>query len=318
MTAGRLSLILLGLCAASACTGRVVDLDQTKASRQPAAGIWVDDQRLYWLTVDGSVQSCVKTNCAHTTITYVGDGMVFATVDAGRVYWLSPNGSIFSCPRASCGSKPTLATQDPALSSRRPVRSSASNQFFIHRDYVYWGSEADLYRCPASGCVIPELLASDGNVDYIAFDETCAYWTGANGLRRVPLDASEPPTVLVQAASGRLAVTDDFIYWASEMEIARCSKPDCDDSSSTRLVTPDDTLTGLAGFKIDDKSMYWLEANSLLSCPLPDCAQKVALTTPTVARPIMDDSARFAVDASDIYWLEETDSTGPSIHKTVK
>jgi hypothetical protein len=109
---------------------------QTIPIPDPVRFLFVDETRLYWLTGSSSFtkfQSCLKSNCAQTIITYAANEgpvmLIDAAVARGSVYWAflysvyscpsagceSAGYTIYSCPSAGCESAPTRVVSDPSL-----------------------------------------------------------------------------------------------------------------------------------------------------------------------------------------------------------
>jgi hypothetical protein len=328
---------LLCFCYLTGCTGRALDLDNAAPEsagavlpKEAVGAVWVDDQRLYWLTppeerrsdtdtllesgarVD--LHSCLKLDCEHTRVTYMRgvNSTITVAVAGGHVYWLYSRSVIHSCPAEGCAAEPVLVTLDPALFSR--------NTIFAHREYVYWSSDFDLCRCTASGCpATPEVVARSASTGYLVFDDARAYWPAEAGIFSAPSDGSEPPQMVIElpgasdppgegAPSDRvrgLAVGDGYLYWTTGKQVFRCPVADCSAAGPTLLTTADADITGL---KIDGSAMYWLESGAVHSCPLSGCAKSSALTPPKVGQLRSGfQSASYAVDATDIYWLEAPD-----------
>jgi hypothetical protein len=307
--------------AAPASSTSTVEPDPVLVTGQKFAGVLVDEQRLYWLTDQGGFQSCAKADCEHSRLTYsttrTGPSAIAAA--GGHVYWAtSYPPTIISCPIAGCGSKSTLVVEDPSLHA--PI--------FAYRDYVYWSSDFDIYRCPASGCAVtPEVVVTAALADSLVFDEALVYLIGETGILSAPIDGSETPTLVIALSDTpqALAVGRGYLYWATSRQVFRCMIASCDTSASL-LVTTD---AFLSGFRVDSSAMYWLEGASVHSCPLPGCEQSVALTSPKVADLYTStQNLRFAIDEIYVYWLEMADQTpesplppkswGKSIRRTAK
>ncbi len=87
-----------------------------------SAALAVDNTNLYWTNGDpsglGSVQQCVKTNCAATVTTLASgrSGPLGIAVDATDVYWVE-DGSVYRCTIGGCGGSPTTvaATSGQAI-----------------------------------------------------------------------------------------------------------------------------------------------------------------------------------------------------------
>ena len=343
MTRLSLGLVSLCLCCLSACAGRAVDLDRAPSSSAGAEpdpdlvsspgnvqGVWVDEQRLYWVSyadagssnIDKPFHSCLKTDCKHTTLRYAKEGaeLNVATVAAGHVYWASYGNFIYSCPSEGCGARPITLAQDPS----RP------EPLFANQGYAYWPSEFDIYRCPASGCTAtPEVVALDANSNEsrLVFDESRVYWMNRAGFMSAPLDGSGPPQLVLQFASDERALRAagrGYLYWTVGKQAFRCAIASCDASPPTLLATANGEIHEL---EIDDFSMYWLANGVIQSCPLPGCEHSTALT-PAKAWPpgdsafTVENAPAFAIDASHVYWIEEADPSGQSsrtvIRKTAK
>ena len=345
MTHHSLSLVLLYLCSLTGCAGHAVDLDHTAPAAStpigPDAGIviakegfahvWVDDQRLYWLTQFGTFQSCVKASCEHTRLTYVNGNpeshLLSAAVANGHVYWVSDRNIVFSCAAEGCDAGPVMVVQDSIL-----------QRIYAHQDHVYWSSDRDFYRCPASGCgATPEIAISETSPAFPAFDGTRIYWIGGFGIMSAPADGSASPELVVDWHLGAewiqsIAVGGEYLYWAAGTQAFRCPIASCNASAPTLLVTGNDRIHDL---RVDVTTMYWSDnghtdkwsrlTDIVRSCPLEGCEQSTALTPPRLRGHSLDanDSSTFAIDATDIYWIDVGDDPSSptrinTIRKTAK
>jgi len=324
MTRRGLKLVSLLLCCLTGCAGHTVDLDRTApASSAPTssdpsvfaeeglAGVWVDEQRLYWLTYFGTFQSCLKADCEHTRVTYAKgshEQAVPVAVANGHVYWALDLARVFSCPAEGCGGEPVKVVRDPGLRAH----------IYANQDHVYWSSDVDIYRCAASGCgPTPEVVVSGAIAGQLAFDETHAYWVSTGGITggimRARADGSQPPEPVVdwEQPDGlrSIAVGGGYLYWVSGAHVFRCPTANCNASATTLLVTTDGAIYDVTALMVDASAMYWQKASTGYTCPLEGCEQPAALTPSRVpSTPLgVNDAASFAVDATDVYWLDEGD-----------
>ena len=135
----------LALDHAAPAESATTDAEDPFVSTGSVSGVWIDEQRLYWLASESSlsVQSCRTPDCERTTLSYArSQQLVSVAVADGRVYWTSGS-SLFSCTAEGCQGKPLRLAEDPAVYGRA---------IFARRDYIYWSSDFDIYRCPAQGC----------------------------------------------------------------------------------------------------------------------------------------------------------------------
>ena len=323
----RVDLCAVACFCLTACSGRIVDLDHTPSttavwhapaavSQQGFTSVWVDQRRLYWLTGLSSIQSCLKADCVHTPLIYspnhepVTD--VIAAIAGNHVYWTSMGPTIFSCTTDDCQAGPVPITQDPGL----------SGPLFANGDYVYWSSDFDIYRCRASGCAgPPEVFVTSAFAKAMVFDETRAYWTDTVRIMRAPLYpeaaqiAVEPPTTVFEPSSGDTAISSlalggGNLYWSAHGQIFRCPAAGCGAFRTTILSTKNELITNI---KLERSTLYWVEGEQIRSCALPYCSQPIVITPPKVASvEYLRESARFAVDADDVYWLEARASADAS------
>jgi hypothetical protein len=140
----RVGLSVIAFFGLIGCTQQVVDLDREEsltptstADHDPAvvlkqepASVWVDEQRVYWVSAYGRIQSCRKTDCAHTLLDYNDTDYedARAVIAGGQVYWTA-GGTIFSCAAEGCQPRPLVVTQDPAL--RPPAFADGSQSIGI-------------------------------------------------------------------------------------------------------------------------------------------------------------------------------------------
>ncbi|HET7543927.1 MAG TPA: hypothetical protein VFK05_28845 [Polyangiaceae bacterium] len=309
------------------CSAKVVDLDQQPPAMasddavvvltEERASVWVDEQRLYWVTGFRKIQSCRKTDCAHTLVDYTSsvrgeNETVNAVVSGAHVYWTSTSqNTIYSCPSDGCEPTPRIVTKDPAL------RSSP----FADGDYVYWASAFDIYRCPAEGCDgAPELVAADSTAQAMAFDEQRAYWNDGTRIMSAPKDGSEQAELLldgIDEAQLNLTVGDGALYRSDGKSIFRCAAGNCSASPRAPLVTGEGRVSDI---RLDGNKLYWIDADALRSCTLPDCSELFAITPASPIRAVLVGDERFAIDASDLYWLAPRAQglAGVEIRRTAK
>src|SRR6185369_1071389 len=259
------------LCGLTACGGHTVDLDGAGANsaspqgNEPPVvsntlinGVWVDDQRLFWLAGSGeeygTFESCLKGDCEHTRQRYVA-GIQWASdaaVGDGYVYWTRLE-AILSCDVNGCSGKPTTV-----------VQGSGHQRIFANRGYVYWPAEPDLYRCRSNGCsAIPEVVAiNTHSVTKLAFAETHAYWVDSAGtsILAAPADGSELPKLVIElppesAAIAALAARNGYLYWTVSEQLFKCSIAACSVSTATLLTVAEAPIQDL---KADDSGLFWL------------------------------------------------------------
>jgi hypothetical protein len=342
VTHHNLSLVSLCLCYVAGCAGRDVDLDhRAPASSAPMgsdqavvfaeeglAGVWVDDRRLYWLTRFGTFQSCVKTDCEQTRLSYAKgnhEQAVAIAIANGHVYWTLDLLSVFSCAAEGCETEPAMVVKDPGLRA----------QIYAHQDHVYWSSDVDFYRCPASGCAAtPEIAVSDAIPYLPVFDDARVYWHSGAAIMSAPADGSGLPELVfewdpsLKWGIGDLSVAGGFLYWRSDRHAFRCAIASCNTSAPTLLVTWDLPVYNLT---IDASAIYWRggvtdnrPADTIYTCPLERCEQPTALTPPRLATPVgVKESSTFAIDATEVYWLDLGDDQwlsrrAKTIRKTAK
>jgi hypothetical protein len=342
----------LGLAGLGACSGKSVDLEQPMAaSGSSGAGgsaaaaelvfeqhgtpllnkLLVDDTRLYWQTEDSVFQSCLKSGCQHSVITYSKNadqnGWSNVAVSAGQVFWqaYSPRGEIDSCPRAGCAGKPTRLIRDPDMNFDAGITSQNGD--------VYWRSTFDLYRCAASGCGQAPAIVDLGERDIPQFDGAYAYWidsdlnTGSTFIRRAPLDGSSPAATLYEITDTPrtapdvqwLAIAGDRLYWTDRAaRVLSCPSSGC--SGDPTLL---DSSMSLKGYlEADSAGVYWIEgeqypydSNSVHFCPSAGCASgSSALTGLGVAA--------YALDADSLYYIDQVsmdwNGMGGQIHRVAR
>ena len=308
----------LGCAWLSGCSGHNVDLDNAAAAgssavagridavilnheSDPISGqLTTDETRLYWSTWGGKVQSCLKTDCANTVLTYADNAAIVdaagmpprVSASAGHLFWtgIAPDYTLFSCPITGCTGSPTKVFRDG-----RGIQGLVSDS-----DYAYWASSLDLYRCQANGCgPTPELVAS-GKIQAPVVVGENAYWldSEASGvsIRTGSKDGSGATSVLVQAARAPLyfTVNADTLLWENGTgQILSCRLPDC--SGAPTVVVDDPSDSYKTSLIADDTRVYWRnDANLVQSCPLSGCTEPVTVSA--------DEIQSFTVDSDFVYW----------------
>ncbi len=329
-------LTALGLSCAwlAGCSGHNVDLDRADAAATDTSGridavilqhandpiasrLVVDDARLYWSTWGGNVQSCLKTECANTVLTYASKASTAepatsprVSASAGRVFWRStaPNDTIFACPTAGCANSPTKIFRD----------SKAVHGLTSDADYAYWASDIDLYRCKSSGCgPTPELVAL-GQVQSPVVSGQNAYWltfeAGGGSIQSAPKDGAAPASVLLPAEADAMSFTvnGDTLFWQNrDYQILSCTLPDC--SGDPTLVI-DNTASYKNDLTADDTRVYWrTDKNLVQSCELSGCTEPMTVST--------DQAQSFTVDSDFIYWADldaRYPYVGLNVHRLAK
>ncbi len=297
-------LVVLALALGAACGGRSVNVDRanpsdgtggtTSVDRSPNTILterinqfWVDDTRLYWQTQEGSLQSCLQSDCSHSTISY---GTTAGTFAVGRndVYWV-PRGLsqllIYTCPKAGCSGNPTTVLHDP---NGVPQTLSADG------DYFYWSSAFDIYRCPVSGCgPTPEVVASGHTIGApLTFEGDNAYWP-------IPETLAEAETGAAGAA-GNSGEPDGVLY---------APKNGSAPVKVLRFPADKESATGANGgfssyhsYAFDSQRVYWFDGSGrILSCPLEGCSETGAVQLGSSST-----NSRFmlSVDNAGLYWFE--------------
>jgi hypothetical protein len=342
----------LGFAGLVACSGNSVNLDQPMAAAgSPGAGggaaaelvfeqhgaplvneLLVDDARLYWQTEDFVFQSCLKSECQHSVITYSKtadlNGWKNIAVSGGQVFWRAnpPQGEIDSCPSAGCAAKPTRLIRDPDMNVNAGISSQNGD--------VYWRSTFDLYRCAASGCgQAPTIVDLGDERDMPQFDGAYAYWidsdvnTGSAFIRRAPLDGSSPAATLYEITDTplttldiqSLAIAGDRVYWTDAgARVLSCPSTGCSGDPTVL-----DSSTPLKGYlQADSAGVYWIEgegypydSNSVHFCPSAGCdSGSSALTGLGVAA--------YALGADSVYYIDQVsmngNGMGGQIHRMAK
>ena len=165
-----------------------------------------------------------------------------------------------------------------------------------------------------SGCAgPPEVFVTNSFAKAMVFDETRAYWTDTTRIMRAPLYAEtpqslvEPPTSVFEPSSGdaavlSIAVGGGYVYWSAHSQIFRCPTSDCGTSRMLIFTAENQLITSI---ELDGGHLYWTEGELIRSCALPECSRPTPIAPARVAAvEYLRESARFAIDASDVYWLE--------------
>jgi hypothetical protein len=150
----------------------------TDTTTQTTTGFGVGASTLIWPTKD-AVTICgllFSPNCTEKQ-QYAGDG--YPIVADGKAVWR--NGTeIDSCLLGDRGCSEAVK---PVTSSRQPSHLTGDDSA------VYWRDALDdrIYRCPFSGCTVPDTIATSIGtaVDAgLAVDDDYIYWSDAKGIER--------------------------------------------------------------------------------------------------------------------------------------
>jgi hypothetical protein len=228
--------------------------------------IVVDDERLYWTTTNGALQSCLKDDCSNAALTYTEDANAYAqgpfAVSAGNIFWLGD--AISTCPTSGCVGAPARLIQDPAVSSQGVA---------AHAGHVYWLSAVELYSCAASGCGAAPKPVPFGDRWLPRFFRGNAYW----------LDVADGPSIDRPPAGG-------------SMSIQRASEDGSGDP--TIVVAPDESPN--PSFALGGQHLYWLNNGNIWRCPLAGCQGEAEQFEPNATTKV-----KLRADDSGVYWTEE-------------
>jgi hypothetical protein len=202
----------------------------------------VDDDYLYWQSIDATIWRCPPENCAEKTSliafrdSILQRGHDSLVVDAARIYWFDTEGLsnvIKTTAKDGTGMARTLATN---------VISPA--HLVVDANNVYWMEAPDgmaVKTCPLTGCPEePTVVVSQSR----------------------PVGSS---TGKQSAPFGGLSVDEDQIFWRLQFvspggptpegmdSVRACSKHDCG-TNSTALVERQTRIEQLA---VDATHVYW-------------------------------------------------------------
>lgn len=252
-------------------------------------------------------------------------------LSGGWLYWIVANGEphgIAACSATGCA-QPSFVQTD--------VRGAIAGD---GEGVVYWfdqngslmriaagASSAERVREGANELSDPLSLSVQG--DYIYFNDL---GSGSSSIRRVRKDGTGAAELVVTDDEiWDFSVTDDAIYYASEIltgRVVECPLDDCLAGGTTLAANqryPE-------GVQVDRNEVFWLnnqrfsrlENNTrqslatLLSCVLPDCAsvqKRLSDVALDGSIPVQHLGPRFAFSSNAVVWLEQFHGAGASLRR---
>jgi hypothetical protein len=136
---------------------------------------------LAWAEPKGRVRGCTHAACTPLDFAPEGGRQSSQSVatDGKRVYFTegATGSTIVACPIAGCTTKETIASGQ-----------TFADDLHVDGGYLYWtinfSDAALLVRCPTTGCGTENplpILAPQGTLGSIAFDDTFIYWIETSG-----------------------------------------------------------------------------------------------------------------------------------------
>lgn len=298
------------------------------AHQNGAVQIFVDDARVYWVTAaenqvapPASIRSCLKEECASTTITYFTlensvPGNMKVTIDSESVYWevegynTTPT-IVESCPLAGCAPQPVTVI------SNIDGTSIASDGTFL-----YWASalETSIFQCVPGNCRATQmtLAQTQGSPDLLEVTGGYAYWVASDAAaslaihRMATTGASAVETLatgLNQTAS--LFVREPYVYFTNSDSIGqvlRCAVTGCP-SGPTAIAS---ALAFPTSVVADDANAYWIDVGyvsneadgAFVKCAVGGCG-----TQPTMRASSQSfwnvQGHGVAIDDQYVYWVAQ-------------
>jgi hypothetical protein len=244
--------------------------------------IAIDTENVYWYSAGGAVKRVPLgggsiVTLASGTPALGATGHRYLAVDGTNVYWITPT-ALNAAPLA--GGPTTALTALPVSGSNPNPGTLSASSIAVGGGYVYWGDLSDqIMRIPVAGGT-PELLASGTYVTEIALDETNLYATSGKSVIEVPLAGGPVTTLATGTFPASIAVDADDVYWSDNgMEM---HDPDY----------PPDVQGANVNFGM------------VMKTPLQGGSATTLATSVGTRRGW--EASFVAVDASNVYWLENT------------
>ena len=302
-----------------------------------AVEVFVDDQRVYWLTEpendlapQASLRSCLKDQCAATVAIYVtatngSNGYIDDVgIDGTSVYRYlrSPASSVQSCPRAGCGQGPSTVV------SNIDETSLASDGTFF-----YWasGQETFIFQCSPDNCRATQraLAQAQDDPSSLVVSQGYAYWIKLGSPReivRVATDGLSPVETIVTgqnvsvtrspALPPSLSVREPYVYFTNSDSsglVLRCPVTGCPSSGPTVVASMLSVPTSVVA---DETKAYWINVGgegltadgSLAACAVTGCGTRTTTLafgqTFWVEGPAANIGAHStAIDSQYVYWV---------------
>jgi len=101
-----------------------------------------------------------------------------------------------------------------------------------------------------------------------------------------------------------IAHDDTHVYWIDETgELFGCPLGGCGDAGPSALNSPSAWVS--EALAVDDTNIYWTNGNNSGLGSVEQCAKNDCLATTTILASGRSGPAGIAVDATDVYWVEE-------------
>jgi hypothetical protein len=179
----------------------------------------------------------------------------------------------------------------------------------VHGDTVFFSAGPEVWFLPIAGGPVTEVAGGSSFVLAIAADATRVYWTASAGnIQSAPREAGGPLATLAsgQTSPHGIAVDATHLYWTNQG-----TAPDYLDGAIVRLPLdgsgePEELATGEVQpmqLVVDDDTLFWVgRGGAVRRMPASGGALTSLFEGPPGPRAI-------AVDATNVYWVNETEGT---------
>ena len=261
------------------------------------------------LDLDAPTQAAAagaSANSADVVLLSRSDDPIFGqlTVDDERIYWITDAPRVQSCLKEDCAhSVVTYARDSLSSGDERHFTPSVSS------GHVFWlgGDQSPtIYSCPRAGCKqAPFAIVRDPFALELTSDQDYVYWASSLDLYRCSVaGCAATPEVVARGEGTHPVFSGEDAFWISPSSSASSARP-IRRAPKDGSGTPTTVVepTIPSNLRVFGDALYWIGDDGINTCSINGCnGEPRIVASDQVMVGLYDETLN--VDASGAYWLD--------------